>query len=69
MSKNEDYSDMNIVTEIGAFGSLNIEDPTIKKVKKKKENGEEDDELITNEQVSEIIDEAIRQNRDIDIKN
>lgn len=35
MSKTEE---LNIVTEVGVFGDLNIDDPTIKKVKKQEES-------------------------------
>lgn len=63
MPKNDNYSDMSIVTEIGAFGSLNIDDPTVKKVKKN--NGED----VTGEEVSELIKEAIESNSNICIEN
>ena len=59
MPKNNDFSDMSIVTEIGAFGSLNIDDPTVKKVKKK--NGED----VAEDEVSEMIKEAIESNSNI----
>ena len=59
MPKNNDFSDMSIVTEIGAFGSLNIDDPTVQKVKKK--NGED----VAEDEVSEMIKEAIESNSNI----
>lgn len=39
--KSSNPTNLEIVTEVGVFGSLNIEDPTVKKVKKKRlPNGE-----------------------------
>lgn len=37
MPKNE-IEEMGFVTEVGTFGDLNIDDPTVKKTKKKKED-------------------------------
>ena len=42
---NEKYTDV-ILTEVGVFGTLNIEDPTFREVKKKKENDTNIDDLI-----------------------
>ena len=40
MENNKEYS---IVTEVGVFGDLNIEDPTAKTVKKKNDESSIDD--------------------------
>lgn len=37
---------LNILTEVGVFGELDIDDPTAKKVKRKKDNMENIDKLI-----------------------
>ena len=47
---------LNIVTEVGTFGSLNIDDPTAVEVKKKKK-GE-----YTEEELQELINESIAEN-------
>lgn len=45
------YDDeMNIVTEVGTFGDLDINDPTATKVKKKKK------------EIDELIQESIKEN-------
>ena len=49
--------EMSIVTEVGVFGSLNIDDPTVKKVKKKDDG--QDMELDS------LIEAAIEHNRNI----
>lgn len=48
-TKNEEY---NIVTEVGVFGDLNIEDPTSKKVK-------------TEDELQELIKDSIEHNATI----
>ena len=45
--------EMTILTEVGNFGELNIEDPTVKKVKKKKTPN-----------LDKLIEESINNNRD-----
>lgn len=47
-----DNKDLNIVTEVGVFGNLDIDDPTVKKVKRK--DGETD--------IDDVIAEAIAEN-------
>ncbi len=42
MSKESEYE---IVTEVGTFGNLNIDDPTVRKIKKKAD-GQDIDQLI-----------------------
>jgi hypothetical protein len=37
---------LEIVTEIGTFGSLNIEDPTTKKIVAEEKSKAEDEELV-----------------------
>lgn len=54
----EKYSDMSVVTEIGVFGSLNIEDPTTAKVKKKNAN-------LSEEEMEQLIQESIQNNANI----
>lgn len=53
----EKFADMSVVTEIGTFGSLNIEDPTVKKVKEKKD--------MTDEEMEALIKESIQHNANI----
>lgn len=53
----EKFADMSIVTEIGTFGSLNIDDPTVKKVKDKKD--------MTEEEIDALIKESIQHNANI----
>lgn len=45
-----DIDEMSIVTEVGTFGDLDIEDPTVKKVKKSKK------------EIDELIQESIKEN-------
>lgn len=54
----EKYNDMSVVTEIGVFGSLNIEDPTTKKVKKANAN-------LSDEEMEQLIQESIQHNANI----
>ena len=51
MKLEDDYSEMSVVTEIGVFGELDVEDPTATRVKKKKDANLED-----------TINEAIMEN-------
>ena len=46
---------LNIVTEVGTFGSLCIDDPTAVEVKKKKKQ-------YTEEELNELIQESINEN-------
>ena len=55
---NEEF---NIVTEVGVFGDLNIEDPTIKSVKKKNNTN------YTEEEIETLIKESINTNATITI--
>lgn len=59
MSENMNYGDLSIVTEVGNFGALNIEDPTAKKVKKKK------NELGVEMDIDEMIRESIEHNKNL----
>lgn len=43
-------NDLHVVTEVGVFGELNIDDPTKKKVKK------------ANESLDDVIAEAVQEN-------
>ncbi len=45
-------NDLHVVTEIGVFGELDVEDPTVNNVKKKNKDVN----------VDEIINEAIQEN-------
>ena len=58
MSNKEEF---NIVTEVGVFGDLNIEDPTIKSVKKKNNTN------YTEEELESLIKESINSNATITI--
>ena len=58
MSNKEEF---NIVTEVGVFGDLNIDDPTIKSVKKKNNTNYTDEEIET------LIRESINNNANITI--
>lgn len=49
---------LNIVTEVGVFGELDINDPTAKKVKRKKTD---------NEDINKLIEDAISENSNIAI--
>ena len=53
--------EFNIVTEVGVFGDLNIEDPTVKSVKKKNNNN------YTEEELDALIKESINSNATITI--
>lgn len=55
---NEEYS---IITEVGVFGDLNIEDPTVKNVKKKNNTD------YTEEEIDALIKESINANGSINI--
>ena len=55
---NEEF---NIVTEVGVFGDLNIEDPTVKSVKKKNNTN------YTEEEIETLIKESISTNATITI--
>lgn len=50
-------NDLSVVTEVGVFGSLNINDPTAKKVNKK--DNDKDVELEA------LIQESIEHNKNI----
>lgn len=50
--------DLNIVTEVGIFGNLNIEDPTITKIKKKNAD-------LSEEELNKLIQESVRANANI----
>jgi hypothetical protein len=50
---NEEYS---IITEVGTFGDLNIEDPTVKSIKKKNNTN------YTEEEIDSLIKESISNN-------
>lgn len=52
MSNKPENMEYGIVTEVGTFGSLNIEDPTVTPIDPK------------NKSVNELIEEAIQQNKD-----
>lgn len=49
--------ELSVVTEVGTFGDLNIEDPTQKKVKKQ------------NEDLEALIKEAVAENATLNIHN
>jgi len=51
-------NNMHIVTEVGVFGDLNIEDPTAKKVKKKNEE-------LSESEVNQLIEESVQANASI----
>jgi len=51
-----DKKEYSIVTEVGVFGELNINDPTVKKVKTKN-NGD-----LTEDELNGIINESIQNN-------
>lgn len=59
MSENMNYDELSIVTEVGTFGSLNIDDPTVKKIKKKK------NELGVEMDIDEMIRESIEHNKNL----
>lgn len=61
MENNKNLSDMSIVTEIGAFGSLNIEDPTVTRVRKK----DDDTDGIDEEALDALIQESVQKNLNI----
>ena len=63
MENNKNLSDMSIVTEIGAFGSLNIEDPTVTKIKKK----DNDVDGVDDEALDALIQESVQKNLNINI--
>lgn len=50
---------LSIVTEVGAFGSLNIDDPTVSEIKPKKKVEETD--------IDKMVQEAITENASISI--
>lgn len=52
----------NIVTEVGVFGDLNINDPTVQSVKKK------NNEDSTDEEIQQMISESIQTNASALIK-
>jgi len=54
-----DDNKLNIITEVGVFGSLNIEDPTVSGVKKRKND-------ITEAELNELIQESIQNNSNIE---
>lgn len=49
---------LNIVTEVGVFGDLNIEDPTVTNVKKKNTD-------LSEEELNKLIQESVRANASI----
>ena len=51
---------LHVVTEVGVFGELDVNDPTAKKVKK---DGEEDSSDVALEQ---LIEDSIKQNLEVD---
>ena len=53
MSNKEEF---NIVTEVGVFGDLNIDDPTVKSIKKKNNTN------YTEDEINELIKESINTN-------
>lgn len=55
--KNNKDDDLYIVTEVGTFGDIDIDDPTVMKVKKKKKS-----------ELDEIIEQAIKENEE-NLKN
>ena len=50
---------LHVVTEVGVFGELDVNDPTAKKVKK---DGEEDSSDVALEQ---LIEDSIKQNLEV----
>ena len=58
MDKNKD---LHIVTEVGIFGELDINDPTIKKIKNK------NNENLSESDLQEMIQESIQNNSNIHI--
>lgn len=48
----EENNDLSYVTEVGVFGSLDIEDPTVIEMKKKKKK-----------EMDDLIQEAIEENK------
>lgn len=59
MSETMNYGDLSVVTEVGNFGSLNIEDPTAKKVKKR------NNEMGVDMDIDEMIRQSIEQNKNL----
>jgi len=59
MSETMNYGDLSVVTEVGNFGSLNIEDPTEKKVKKR------NNEMGVDMDIDEMIRQSIEQNKNL----
>lgn len=59
MNGNLDYENLAIVNEVGNFGELNIEDPTAKKVKKKKK------QLGVEMDIDEMIRDSIEHNKNL----
>ena len=58
IKNNEEYS---IITEVGTFGDLNIDDPTVKPIKKKNNTN------YTEEEIESLIKESINNNATITI--